>query len=1069
MNILMELPCLKRGILLLLTLLITKTILGQNQLVSGTVKDSDGLPLTGVSILIKNSTQGTVSDAAGKYSITAASGDILVYSFIGYITREVTVGNQSVIDLILDVDIQQPGEVFVTALGISRTHEALQSAVTKVPGISLTRAKENNLGTSLQGRVAGVEVSKANTGPAGSSRVIIRGNKSFNSGNQPLYVVDGIPMDNTQFGRAGFWGGIDQGDGLTSINPEDIESVTILKGAAAAALYGSRGGFGVINIVTKRGTSRKGIGVELASSYVFEKVHNLSDLQKVYGPGGLANSDPDDFNSPRIYSKAASQLQAWNWGAGSMWGPKLDGSPVIQFDGIARPYSYAGDNWKRFYETGHSLTNSLAISGGNEKQTFRFSFSDMRSTFIIPNSGFSRKSISLAANGKFGEKVLFNARVLYSNEEIKNRMFVADSPGNAVHSIWNLANTVNVYDLRGDPNKQGAVAPGVTTPDLKSAGEEFQQANNNWLQNPWWIAYQFKNTNIKDRLVSSANLRYNIFKWLYIQGQVGMDWYTRNNDMLTPQGTGYSRGGEKRESSNFVREINQELMLGFEKKFGRFQITSFAGGNKMVRELETIEAYGQTFNIPFYTSISNTSSQRIIYDFSKSGINSLYGSAEIGYNRYLYITATARNDWFSVLNPAHNSAFYPSIGASFVLTDAFPRLSELLSFGKIRAAWGQVATANVGPYSGKLTYSLIGQGHLGLPIGATGDGSLPNPTLSPALSSELEFGTEMKFLKGRLGFDLTYYDQKTTGDFLWASISKFSGFWGTMFNVGKLSNRGIEILINAVPFIRPVNWDISMNLALNKNKVVYLDEFTTQIDIDRPRTGSVMIRNITGYPFGMITGSVQKTDADGTKIYDSYGQPVRSAEFEILGNGVADVTGGLINSLTYKGISLNILIDFKFGGDIYSGTNVRLTQWGLHKQTLENREGGIIVEGATQTGTNADGSPAYEPFSSTLNQEQIKNYWYNLGERCQENFIYDASFVKLRQVSLEYTLPGRILSKTPFSNLTLSLSGRNLAILYKNIDNVDPESSYSDSNAQGLDYFAMPGTRTYGFNLRVAF
>jgi TonB-linked SusC/RagA family outer membrane protein len=1063
---------LKRTMLLLLWLACSTAVLAQERMVSGSVKDLNGAALPGVTVLVKNTATGTLTDNGGRFSISAENSEILVFSFIGYVTQEVSVGSRASIDVILVEDVKQLGEVVVTALGVERSTKALQSSITKVPGMSLTQARENNLGSSMQGRVAGVNVTKAGTGPAGSSRVIIRGNKSIGGGNQPLYVIDGIPMDNSQFGRSGVWGGVDQGDGLTSLNPEDIESVTILKGAAAAALYGSRGGYGVINVTTKRGTARKGIGIEFNSNYVFEKVHNLSDLQTEYGPGGLKNSVLTDPASPRIWSKAVDQVEAYNWGAGAMWGPKFDGSSVIQWDGVSRPYSYAGDNWARYYETGSSWTNSLALSGGSDKQTFRFSFSDLKSTSVIPNSGFNRRNASLSTNGKFGKKVTFNAKVMYSNEIVKNRAYMADSPGNPVQGVWNLANTVNIDDLKGDPNKLGAVAPGVTTPDLKSVGEEFQQANNNWLQNPWWCAYQFKNQNSRDRFITSGNIRYNITDWLYIQGQVGMDYFTRVNSFLVPQGTGYLRGGSKSESSNFRREINQEWMLGADKEFGKIRVNAFVGGNKMVRESKDISANGSTFSVPFFEAVGNTKSQTIGYGYSKSGINSLYGSAEISYAGYLYLTATARNDWFSVLNVQNNHKLYPSVGGSFVFTDAFKSsLPEWLSFGKLRAAWGQVATANLGTYQGSITYSLNGNGHMGIPFAGFSFGdNIPNPNISPALSSEIEFGTEMRFLNGRAGLEFTYYSQKTTDDILAASISRTSGFLTTSVNIGELSNKGIEILLTGTPVQGELTWDISLNIAKNKNKVIALSEGVKEYLVEEPRTRTVYIKHIVGYPFGMITGYRQLIDpASGKKVYDINGSPMRTAVYEILGNGVADLTGGITNTISWKRFRLEALVDFKFGGDIYSGTNVRLTQQGLHKQTLAYREGGMPIEGVYQTGTGTDGKPIYAPLSITLNQQQTRDYWSNLGERCEENFIYDASFLKLRQVSFEYSLPRAILDKTPLQTVAVSFVGRNLAILYKNIDNVDPESTYTDSAAQGLDYFGMPGTRSYGFNIRVVF
>jgi TonB-linked SusC/RagA family outer membrane protein len=1060
---------LKSTMLLVLWLVCSVAVLAQDRQITGTVKDANGAGLPGVSVVVRGTTTGTTTNAEGKFSISSPADGTLMFSFIGYVTQEAAVGNRGTVDITLAEDVMQLGEVVVTALGVERSTKALQSSITKVPGMSLTAARENNLGSSMQGRVAGVNVTKSSSGPAGSSRVVIRGNKSLGGANQPLYVIDGIPMDNSQFGQVGVWGGTDQGDGLTSLNPEDIESVTVLKGAAAAALYGSRGGFGVINITTKRGSAKKGVGIEFNSNYVFEKVYRYDDLQRIYGPGNL-RSNPADPTGPQIYTKAASQLDAWGWGANSMWGPKMDGSSVIQFDGVMRPYSDAGDNWERFYNTGSSWTNSLAITGGGNNQSYRFSFSDMKDDFIVPNSGFKRKNLSLSTTGKYGKKVTFNAKVMYSNEKMNNRSMLGDSPGNAPLAIYGLASTVNVMDLYGDPNKPGAVPLGVTTPDLKSTGEEFQQANNNWLQNPWWAAYQLQNENIRDRFITSADLRYNITDWLYASARVGMDWYTRNNYNLVAQGTGYQRGGSKSETTNFVREINQEWTLGADKEFGKIRVNAFVGGNKMVREYEAVNASGSNFNVPFFTSVSNTSSQSIGYGYSKSGINSLFGSAEISYAGYLYITATGRNDWFSVLNPANNSKFYPSVGGSFVFSDAFT-MPEWLSFGKVRAAWGQVATANVGAYAVQPTYSLLGQGHLGIPMGTFSFGdNIPNPGLVPALSSEIEFGADARFFNGRVGLELTYYSQKTTDDILSATISQSSGFNSTSVNIGELTNKGYEILVSGTPVQGEITWDISFNVAHNENMVVELAPGVTRLFIEEPRTRNAGVYHVKGEPFGMILGYKQLVDpASGKKVYDVNGYPVRTSAMEILGNGIAKFTGGLSNTLTWKQFTLDALIDFKFGGDIYSGTEVNLTNWGLHQQTVPNREGGMVVEGVVQTGTGTDGKPIYGPLSVTLNQQTTRNYWGNLASRAQENFMYDASFIKLRQVQLEYKLPASILEKTPLTNVSLSFVGRNLWTILRNTDNIDPESSYTSSSGQGIDQFTMPAVRSYGFNLRLVF
>ncbi len=1074
------LTCLKSHVKFLLNstfliLLFCATSIAQEFRVTGTITSaSDNSPLPGVNILIKGTTSGTITDMNGNFSLPVPSRQsALVISYVGYATQEVIVGDQLVINVALSEDVTQLAEVVVTALGVERNAKSLQSSVTKVSGANLTQAREVNLGAAIQGRVAGVDVTKSSTGPAGSSRVIIRGNKSIGGSNQPLYVVDGIPMDNTMGDQAGLWGGTDQGDGLSSLNPDDIESITVLKGANAAALYGSRGGYGVINITTKKGSARKGIGVELTSNYVFEKIINLTDFQTTFGQGGLANSDPNDPESPRVGSRPKTQQEAFDYGTSS-WGERMDGRPTIMWDGATRPYSYAGDNWKRFFDTGHAWTNTIALSGGSERQTFRFSFSDLVSNSIIPQAGYNRKNLSLVTNGKFGNKVTFSAKVLYSNEQTKKRPYVSDSPNNAVQGLMRLPPNYNVDDLYGDPNKPGAVPEGVTTPDGKAPGEEYQISGDLWNQNPWWAAYQFKTDDVRDRFLSQGQLRYDITSFLYVQGRLGMDWYTKRATSLTPEGTGHNRDGGASETEDRMREINQEWMLGFNKGFGKIGVNVFVGGNKMTRESDNIDANGNDFNIPFFTSVINTNSQSFGYGYSKSGINSLFGSAEISYGDFLFLTATGRNDWFSVLNPENNSQFYPSVGASFVFSDAFT-MPKVISFGKIRASWGQVATANVGGYSASIAYSLFSQGHLNRPLAqfASGD-NIPNPNLVPALSTEIEFGAELRFLQNRLGIDFTYYSQKTTDDILEASISIGSGFNTTSVNIGELSNKGVELLVTGTPVKGNFSWDISLNLGKNKNEVIALNPDTKELslgDDGQPRTRTVQVKHIVGYPFAMLTGYVQKKTPDGRPVWDDRGQPIQSDDFEILGNGVADLTGGLTNTLSYKGINLSVLTDFKFGGDIYSGTNVRMTQQGLHKQSLAGRPGEepITVTGAIQTGTDGSGNPIYADFTKTLNEEEGQDYWGNVGDRDQSRFMYDASFIKLRQVTLGYDLPSSIIKKTPLTGIGVAFVARNLAIIYKNIDNVDPEAAYQSGAPQGLDYFGLPPTRTFGFNLRVTF
>ncbi|SHN28344.1 TonB-linked outer membrane protein, SusC/RagA family [Cyclobacterium lianum] len=1073
-----------KNLLLIVCLLMLTTLSGSvlAQTVTGKVTgQADGLPLPGVSVLIKGTSTGTATDVDGNYSLNVPGSEtVLVFSYLGFETVEQTVGNRNTINVILAEDAEELSEVVVTALGIERNVRALQYSITEVGGEEFTQARENNIANQLAGRVAGVNVSNVASGPAGSSRVIIRGNTSLQGGNQPLYVIDGIPMDNTNFGQAGVWGGADQGDGMTSVNPDDIESMSVLKGASAAALYGSRAANGVILITTKRGTAQRGIGVEVNSNVVFERINNQTDLQTEFGSGR--------FQGDQITGAAerpTTVRQGYDWGT-QAWGERLGTGTSMHFDGVERPYVYAGDNWNRFYETGAAYTNSISLSGGSEAQTFRFNATDMRSTSVVPNAGFDRLNMSIATNGKFGKKLTFDAKVLYSNERTKNRPRLSDSPGNAFQSIFALPPNVNVEWGKGDPNRLGTIPVG-TDPDLLSTWgfaeqEEYLMTNNPWGQNPYFSTYQLSIDDTRDRIITSGSLRYDITDHLYLSGRAGMDWFTRRGTTLTPQGTGYDRNGSMSESERRVNEINLEAMLGYDRQFGDFALNAFVGANRMRREDETISANGQGFNVPFFHAINNTVTRNFGYGYSGWGINSVFGSAEVSYKNIIFLTATGRTDWFSVLDPQFNDITYPSLGGSFVFSDALTELPVWLSFGKIRGSWARVGNSTVGPYQIQNVYSLLGApaidfggNQVAMASFATAGGNagtIPNRFLKPLLSTEIEMGFDVRFFQNRLGLDFTYYRQRSTDDQLNAQVSRASGFGSTLVNLGEMENRGIEVLLTGSPVrTNSFNWDISFNVARNRNEVISLIEGSSILNVEEPRTRTVFVQHRTGYPFGVLAGWVQKKSPDGQPVFEENGAPVQSDQMEVIGNGIPDWTGGVNNSITFKGFNLSALVDFRIGGDLYSGTNVRLTQWGLHKQTLQGRAGEepLTVSGVIQSGTDADGDPIYESFTKTLSPGEANNYWNQMGNRVQDFFVYDGSFAKLRQVTFGYNFPRSILSNTPFTNLNISFVGRNLSILWKNVENIDPESGYSSGNGQGLDYFGMPQTRTFGFNVRATF
>lgn len=993
--------------------------------VSGTVTDASGEVMIGVNILEVGTSNGTITDLDGNFSIEVSADATLEFSMVGYTPQQIQVGNQTVIDLVLEEGVAL-SEVVVTSLGISKEKKALGYAVTEIGGEDFTEARELNVANSLAGKVAGVNVSNIASGPGGSSRVIIRGNSSISGNNQPLYVVDGIPIDNTNLGSAGMWGGQDWGDGVSSINPDDIETMTVLKGSSAAALYGSRASNGVIMITTKKGGKRKGVGVEVQSNYTFENIIETFDFQKEYGQGdnGLRPTTQPEAFASNLYS----------------WGEKLDGRSTVQFDGQSRPYSDVGDNLGRFYQTGSTWTNSLSLSGGDDNYNFRFGVTNLQNDGIIPNSGLDRNTFTTNTSGKFG-KLTASFAGTYIRENVQNRPRLSDSPGNANYTAWSMPANVDVNSLLG-PNGDGT----------NEEGTELLFNDNIYVTNPWFAAYNFVGSNTKHRAMGNTTLRFQFTDWLYIQGRAGIDSYTERRTSIEPYGTAYKPLGGMSELERRFTETNIDLIIGADKTLDNgIGISAFVGGNQMERSFETLGGSGNNFNIPFLHTLNNLANRGTSYGISEKAINSVFGSVELSYNSILYLTATARNDWFSTLPVESNSILYPSFTASFILSDAVT-MPSFVSFAKLRGGWAQVG-GDTDPYQLNLTYGLVGQGHFGAPLGRISQGTIPNFSLQPSQTSEIELGADFRLFQNKLGVDITYYDKTTSNDILFASISQTSGFGSQVVNIGELRNTGIELLLNITPIKRTdFSWDMTFNFANNQNEVVSLltpEQDEESIRVSESRTRSAYIHHEEGQPYSVIKGFKYARDAAGNIQYDENGYPVRG-EFGVLGNGVHPTTLGLTNRFRYKNFQLSVLVDGKFGGDIYAATNAFAYLRGLHKNTLVGRTDG-----------NVGGS-------KTLPLDEVDNYYsqiYNI----TEEFVEDASFIKLRQFTFGYNFPKSMLESTPFSEVSLSLVGRNLLLLMSRVDNIDPESTYSNGNDQGLEMFGVPQTRSFGFNLNVKF
>ncbi len=1004
--------------------------------ISGKVTTSDGTPLSNVSITIKGTRKGTSTNANGVYLIQANKGDVLIFSFVGYAIQEVKVGESNELNISLLPSNTQLNEVVVTALGIKKQARSLGYSTTDVDGSKFTQSRETNIGNALTGQVAGVSVSGTATGPSGSSRVLIRGNSSLSGQNQPLYVIDGIPYDNTSQGTApGKYGGQDFGDGLSNINPDDIESIQVLKGVAASALYGFRGGNGAILITTKSGAKTRGIGIEVNNNTTVNSVIDEREYQYGYGQGVLGVKP--------VTALAAQNSEYFSWGA------KMDGSQATNFLGNSYAYSPAKDNFKNFYNKGVTNQTSVALMGGNDQGHFRLGLSNLYMGTPIPNSNMKQQGLNFNSTYTIASKLQLNLTTNYILEQVKNRVSFSDAPGNVVASTLYLGNTFDIRWLK---------------PGVDANGNELLPGADIYFNNPYFVANNYQNSTKRERLTGGVNLKYNILDWLFVQAGVTRDGYIYDMTNILPSGTGYAPGGQITVSTVNQHEINGNWLIGINKKIGSdFTLTANAGGNTLdnVNSSSGVTGAGP-FIIPKFYSINNVASRPYSVGYKRFHVNSVYASADLGFRNYLFLTVTARNDWFSTLNIHSNSYLYPAVSGSFVFSDAF-KLPDVISFGKLRASYAQSSGGTI-PYQNALTYGLLGYTINSQVLGYVNQSVIPNPLLKPLKIEEKEIGLSMQFLKNRVGFDLALYDKTTSDDIVQVTVSPTSGYNGNIENIGRISNKGIELLLTGTPVkSRNFSWNVSFNFAKNNSKVLQLGPDGSPIVIAgaNPRWGdAVNISNVVGMPYGQIMGYAYKRDAGGNKIFDATGNPERTADVVPLGSGVYKTTGGLTNEFHYKNFMMSFLLDFKFGAKIYSGTNLLLYFYGLQKTTLEGRETGYIGHGVTDNGhantTSVVAQTYFQSISTGANS-------------IAEEYVYDASFIKFRALSFGYSIPAKVLEGSFIKGVSISLVARNLAILLKHTPNIDPESNYNNTNGQGLELSGYPAVRSMGLNVNLKF
>ena len=1041
--------------LLASTIAIGNIAYAQDHTVQGMVLSTiDNEPLPGASVVETGTLNGTATDVDGAFSLDVSSPDAsLSVTFVGYVSQTVAIEGQDYVTISLEEDTGLLEEVVVTAGGIERKERALGYAVTEVGGEDLREIRENNVANALAGKVAGVIVTKPASGPAGSSRVIIRGASSLGEDSQPLYVVDGVPIDNTTLGSAGMWGGYDGGDGIGSINPDDIEKMTVLKGPSAAALYGTRAKNGVILITTKKATPGMGLGIEFSSNTTFEDVLVNTDWQTQYGQGtrGAKPTSEDEARST----------------VGSAWGPLLDGSDILSWDGTQQSYSLAPDPVNAFYNTGTTSTNSLALTTANEFSSLRIGLSHLTNQGISPNSGLERTTLSLRGSSQFGSRLSADAKINLVRELVNNRPRLSDSPGNANYSVYQLAPNVDVRTMRCPPQNENCTELGTDVDGRELHGGLF---GNTYQQNPYWAAHQYTGKDNDLRIIGFVGLGYKFAEGVQLRGRFGGDTYSTRRTGITPWGTAYSPLGGQSEEEYRITEINTDFLLTIDRSLSSLiGLQATAGGNILYRQFEQLLlSGGGGFSVPGLEIVTNQNTRSHGYGYNEKQINSLYGSAELAYNDFIYLTLTARNDWSSTLPTENNSYFYPSIGASIVLSDAL-EVPEWISFAKLRASWAEVG-GDTNPYQLALTYGLSGS-HLGQPRGNIAQGNIPLATLKPSETVGIEGGFDVRFLSNRFGLDFTYYTETSTNQILSTTISSASGFGSQVINAGEISNEGLELLVSTTPVRHgDWRWDLEVNLARNRNEVVELTEGQTSLVLGESRHRGNYVTADVGQPYGSIKGrkylrqnvptgeGASDCDSTGPIVHDEDGLPMPTSDLCVLGNGSPDMSGGIRNALRWRSLSLNLLFDMRFGGDLFSVTNSAGYSNGLHRNTLQGRDVGYIIG----DGVNEDGE------KNTV-QANPQDYFGRIGGgTIGEEFIYDASFVKLREMQISYNLPSRLFVRTPIKFAQISVVARNLWLIYSNVDNLDPESLYNSTNRGiGLEHSGVPQTRSIGINLNV--
>ncbi|QYH41232.1 SusC/RagA family TonB-linked outer membrane protein [Algoriphagus sp. NBT04N3] len=1030
--------------------------------IQGTVYDAETQEtIPGVNIIIKGKNRGTTTDVNGNYSLSVEEGETLIFSFVGYQKKEVLIKNQTQIDIVLSLESGVLSEVIVTALGIKREEKAIGYAEQQVNSEALLEARSNNWSDALRGKVAGLNILSAGSGPLNSAQISLRGNTSLNpNGNFALIVVDGVPMNSglTSSGVNNAYGAgsgndvpVDFGNGIADLNPDDIESISVLKGASATALYGSRAANGALIITTKGGSKvKKGIGVTVNSNISFNDVLRWPDYQYEYGQGtGRAfNSDGELY-----YSYGASEDGNNTGGTSSAFGPKFENQMYFQYDPTVegqfierqlwRPYR---DNIKSFWRTGFNSINNVAIDGAHDKGSARVSFTHTKNEWIMPNTGFERFVAALSVNQEVSDKLQINAKANYTNKRSDN--LPATGYNNQSIAYFMIFQNPNV-DLNW------------YRPIWRNGLKDVEQVHpfSSFIDNPYLIAYEMTNAVNNHTFFGNISSTYTFSDHFSLMLRSGLAMSQEERSQRRPYSSANFQRGYYKEQDISNYEVNSDFLFTYRGKIGgKISVNSSIGGNQMKRNYRLISADVNGLVIPGVFKLANGMSNPTVSTRDNNRvINSLYGLVTFDFDEKIFVDLTGRNDWSSTLPLANNSFFYPSISSSFILTDLM-KLPKPISFAKLRIAGAQVGN-DTEPYRTSKYYNQSD---------FPGSGSVPttlfNTNFKPEITTSFETGIELIFFDRRIGLDINYYLSETRNQIIQVPIDIVTGFSSAILNAGEVQNKGWEVILNATPVRRGnFEWNTSFNWARNRNKVLTLpDEVDGSQEIGSGGNATLIAK--VGGTTGDIYGFGFVRSPEGEIVYGSNGLPLRPQEIQYIGNAYADWRGGLRNEFKYKNVRLSVLLDGQYGGIVYSQTHHKMSEMGKLTHTLRGREEGFIIgDGVIR---NADGT--YSPNTIQVN---LPDYYREYYRRANvESNSFDASFLKLRELRAEFNIPSSILAKTSIRAASIAFYGRDLAIWTK-FPIFDPETAALNGSTllPGVEMGQLPTPRTFGANLTLKF